>query len=349
VIVEINNREIKVPFDEKFLTKIKNRVDQLIAEVDPKEHSLDENFKSFLLSAILFRFNEVGKRDLKILENTLHEMREVILMFSRHKDKAKISVFGSARTPEGHPLFNLASKFAELAVKSGFMIITGAGPGIMKAGNVGAGPRNSFGLGLKLPFENSNPVFAANPDNLTNFKYFFTRKLSFFNESDAIAALPGGYGTMDELFQGMTLIQTGKIKIVPIVLLEEEGGTFWRGWEDNIIQNFVKPGYISHYDMALHKIFHDPQEAVTYVKNFYKVFRSYNKKDEVVEIELNKKLSEEEIEKVHELLFRLKWHTSIKLIETIDHDAYQTYLYKTSFSSRDYSKLKALIDLVNTF
>ncbi len=336
---------------EKIIHMLDHLINEVLQELNPETPEREEQIRSFVLSAILYSSSNFSNKDMRLLENTMHEVRAALNLFRKHRDRRKISIFGSARTKLDDPLCIQTVELAKYAVKNGFMVITGGGPGIMHAGNLGAGARNSIGLGLKLPYENGNAVFDHYPDHLLNFRYFFTRKLMFFNESDAFVTLPGGYGTMDELYQGLTLIQTGKKKLMPIVLLDQPGGKFWKKWENTTIENLVKPGYINHYDLALHKIFYDAHDAVDYIRNFYKNFCSYttDKKTNTVTIEFKICLTTEELLLINELLFRVKWHTSFTLHKEIDHGGFLTYLYLTHFSDRDHSKLKALIDLVNTF
>ena len=169
--------------------------------------------------------------DFKMANRALKEMREAAEVFYPYRGCRKVSLFGSARTQPEECEYQMAVAFSRALRENGFMTITGAGPGIMAAGNEGAGAEDSFGLNISLPFEASANKFIAGDEKLINFNYFFTRKLSFVKEADAAVGLPGGFGTMDEIFEAMTLIQTGKATIYPIVLLDAKGGEYWKFWE----------------------------------------------------------------------------------------------------------------------
>ncbi len=213
--------------------------------------------------------------DLKLYNRALKEMRQASRVFAPYDDERKISIFGSARTRPDEPTFITAKEFAHRMREVGFMTITGAGPGIMEAAQAGAGRDGSFGLNIKLPFEQgANPTIAGD-DKLINFNYFFTRKLAFVKESDAIAGFAGGFGTMDELFEVLTLIQTGKAQVVPIVLIDPIGGTYWKTWERFVRDHLLRLGLISEEDFHLFKITTDLDEAVEEVSGFYRNFHSY--------------------------------------------------------------------------
>ncbi len=213
--------------------------------------------------------------DLKLFNRSLKEMRQASNVFGPYEAERKVSIFGSARTQPDEKEYQTALKFAEEIRDKGYMVITGAGPGIMQAGHEGAGREGSFGLNIKLPFEQgANPTIDGD-NKLINFNYFFTRKLSFVKESDAIVGLPGGFGTMDELFEVLTLIQTGKAQVVPIVLLDAPGGTYWKTWLQFVQDHLFRLGLISYEDFNLFMLTSDIEEAVEEVDRFYRNFHSY--------------------------------------------------------------------------
>src|SRR5260370_23323303 len=214
--------------------RLRQQFEALLAlpEADPHAAILRE------LVGAVFRLNEnrMETLDLKILHRTLKEMRYAFRLFRQYRHRRKVAVFGSARMPSGNPLYDLARRFARILAEQGFMVITGAGEGIMRAANEGAGRENSFGVNILLPFEQEpNPAIVADP-KLIHFKYFFTRKLFFARESHACAVFPGGYGTQDETVEFLTLLQTGKNKPHPILLVDLPGGAHWQPWEQ------VRPG-----------------------------------------------------------------------------------------------------------
>ncbi len=213
--------------------------------------------------------------DMKLFNRALKEMRKASQVFSPYVEERKISIFGSARTEPDEPEYEVAVEFGKRMREAGFMGITGAGHGIMGAAQKGSGRDNSFGLNINLPFEQSANATIDGDEKLINFNYFFTRKLAFVKESDALAALPGGFGTMDELFEALTLIQTGKAQIVPIVLLDKEGGTYWKTWFQFVQDHLFRLGLISEDDFSLFKMTTDVDEAVDEISRFYRNYHSY--------------------------------------------------------------------------
>ena len=199
---------------------------------------------------------------LKLVRSALKEMRHAYRTFSPYRGTRKVSIFGSARTPETDPDYHLARVFSRAIAEAGMMVITGAGDGIMKAGHEGPDVEKCFGLRIRLPFEvSANSVIDGDP-KLVNFRYFFTRKLMFMAHSDAVAVFPGGFGTQDELFEALTLIQTGKSHLIPIVLLEHEGGDYWKSWEEGCVLPLARRRLISPEDRGLYSIHTDAAAAV---------------------------------------------------------------------------------------
>jgi uncharacterized protein (TIGR00730 family) len=218
--------------------------------------------------------DRASRGDLKLLNSAIKELRFAFLVFSQYRHIRKVSVFGSARTPPEHPNYQLAADFAErMADIEQWMVITGAGPGIMEAANRGAGGEFSFGVNIRLPFE-----AAANPyvddARLINFKYFFTRKLMFLKESHAFALFPGGFGTQDETFELLTLTQTGKTTVHPIVLLEAPGFDYWQGWLDFVRGTLIERGMIAPDDLALFTHTTDLDVAAREITRFYANYHS---------------------------------------------------------------------------
>ena len=215
-----------------------------------------------------------GRGDMKLLASALKELRYCFKVFAQYRGRRKVTIFGSARTRPDHPAYQTAVAFAERIAAAGYMVITGAASGIMEAGHVGAGAADSFGLNILLPFEQqANPVILADP-KLMNLRYFFTRKLVFIKESDAVVLFPGGFGTHDEAFETLTLMQTGKSHIFPIVLVDEPGGDYWRHWQRFVETELLDRGYISPADRAFYKVTDSVEEAVEEVTNFYCVYHS---------------------------------------------------------------------------
>ena len=188
------------------------------------------------MHALKCRRDELEVLDLKVLSRAMAEFRYAARVFKPYRDRRKVSIFGSARTPETDPYYKMAVEFAGLLAKEGFMVITGAAEGIMKAGNAGAGADASFGVNILLPFEQAANTIIGDDPKLITFKYFFTRKLFFLMEASAVALFPGGFGTHDEGFETLTLIQTGKAPPMPFLLMELPGETYWESC-DGFVRN----------------------------------------------------------------------------------------------------------------
>jgi uncharacterized protein (TIGR00730 family) len=218
--------------------------------------------------------DRVSRGDAKLLASAMKELRYCFKVFNQYRGIPKVTIFGSARTKPDHPAYAAAVAFGKRMADAGYMVITGAAAGIMEAGHVGAGREKSFGLNIMLPFESSaNPVILDDP-KLMNLRYFFTRKLVFIKESDAVALFPGGFGTHDEAFETLTLIQTGKSHIFPLVLVDEPGGTYWQLWQKFVEDAMMKPGYTSPEDRAFYRITDNIDDAVREVTQFYRVYHS---------------------------------------------------------------------------
>ena len=233
-----------------------------------------------MLHELLVTGVRIGRMDIepgefKLINRMLKELRVVEEVFHPWRHTRKVSIFGSARTNPDEPEYQAAVAFARRMREEGFMTITGAGPGIMAAGNEGAGREHSFGLNIVLPFESAANEFIDGDEKLINFNYFFTRKLAFVKETDALVGFPGGFGTMDEVFESLTLIQTGKSAIYPIVLVDAPGGTYWKFFEQFIRQHLLRQGLISETDFHLYKVTDNIEAAVAEITGFYRNFHSY--------------------------------------------------------------------------
>ncbi len=212
--------------------------------------------------------------DLRLMRTALKEMRWACRVFSKFRGIRKVTTFGSARTPPGSPAWEQARTFAARITELGYMVITGAGPGIMEACQMGSGRERSFGINIRLPFEQQpNPVIGDDP-KLINFKYFFTRKLFLMKEADAVVLFPGGFGTHDEGFEALTLIQTGKAPVVPVVFIETPDGHYWGTWREYVEQHLRDQGLISPSDMDLFRVTDDVDDAVAEIVRFYRCYHS---------------------------------------------------------------------------
>ncbi|MEO0444740.1 MAG: TIGR00730 family Rossman fold protein [Verrucomicrobiota bacterium] len=278
-----------------FQAKIKS----LLRDWDSKGRK-DRYIAELINEVLRLRKDDSAELDLKIITKAFKELRYANSVFASYRTTRKVSVFGSARTNPDEPEYKAALEFSRRLVEEGFMIITGAGPGIMAAGNEGAGEGESFGLRIQLPFEAGANEFITGDDKLINFRYFFTRKLSFVKEADAIALFPGGFGTMDEGFESMTLIQTGKAELFPIVMVDAPGGSYWKSFYQFIKEHLLRLGLISDEDLNLFKVTDSVDEAVDEILQFYRVFHSYRYVGDDLYIRLNHGISEEAIEKLND-------------------------------------------------
>lgn len=251
----------------------------------------EDLLSEMMVTAVRLSRDGVLPGDFKLMNRALKEMRAAELVFESWRKFRKVSVFGSARTKPDEAEYQAAKEYAAMMRERGFMTITGAGPGIMAAGNEGAGAADSFGLNISLPFEADPNEFIAGDPKLIDFNYFFTRKLSFVKESDGAAGFPGGFGTMDEVFEALTLIQTGKAKVYPIVLVDAKGGTYWKFWEQFVKDHLLRLGLISESDLSLIRVTDDLDEAVEEVAGFYEVFHSYRYVGKRLVLRLMKRLS----------------------------------------------------------
>ncbi|MBI1823889.1 MAG: TIGR00730 family Rossman fold protein [Nitrospirae bacterium] len=217
---------------------------------------------------------DADRLDMKILATTLRELRYAFKIFAPYRKNRKVSIFGSARTGEEDPDYKMAFKIGEALAKNDFMVITGAGDGIMKAAQGGAGAEKGFGVNIMLPFEQSANLFIEKDPKLVTFKYFFTRKLIFIKETDGVILFPGGFGTHDEGFETLTLLQTGKRDPLPVVLVENPNRPYWTKWKEFLENCLLDRGLISQDDLHLFKIVTGVDDAVKEITSFYKNYHS---------------------------------------------------------------------------
>lgn len=237
--------------------------------------------------AKLILSDDINDYDRKLIVNTVSEMYETARMMQDIRTTPKITVFGSARTKADHPDYKLCVEFGKVAASVGYKIITGAGPGIMEAAPEGAGAENSVGVSVELPFEEGVNSVIQESKHLITYKYFFTRKLAFVRESDAIVLFPGGFGTMDEAFETLCLLHTGRTMPVPLVLMDSEGSDYWDKFLAYIKDGLLDTGNISENDLYIFRRFHDATDAMDYINNFYRRYHSMRYKGNDVLITLN--------------------------------------------------------------
>jgi uncharacterized protein (TIGR00730 family) len=265
------------------------RVRQLVADWGAEKSP--ELVEEIIITALKMARDKMGTGDLKLMNRSLKELRYAAKVFSGYRQFRKVCVFGSARTPPSEAQCQVAEEFSREMVAHNYMIITGAGDGIMGAAQKGAGREKSFGLNIRLPFEQHANATIEGDRKLINFNYFFTRKLNFVKETHAFALFPGGFGTMDEGFEVLTLMQTGKGRIIPVVLLDRPDGTYWQTWMKFLTDHLFKFGYVGEEDFHLFKIVPNVAEAVREILHFYSVYHSSRWVGEQLVIRLSRKLS----------------------------------------------------------
>jgi len=227
-----------------------------------------------IASAVKLLDEDADRRDVRVINSAVKELRYAAKVFGPYRGRRKVTVFGSARTQPGTPEYDAAVAFGKAIVKDGFMVITGGGEGAMGAVQRGAGRQSSFGLNIRLPFEQEPNIEIAGDRKLINFKYFFTRKLCFMKESDAIALFPGGFGTHDEGFEALTLMQTGKAQPKPVVFVDAPRGTYWKTWWRFVEDQLLGRDLISREDLALLKVTDSVEDACDEIRRFYRNYHS---------------------------------------------------------------------------
>ncbi|VTS00177.1 LOG family protein [Tuwongella immobilis] len=296
--------------------------------------------------------DHASRGDVKLLRTALAELRYSFKVFAGLKSERKVSIFGSARTRPEAVSYQQALEFGRKISEQNYLVITGAASGIMEAGHRGAGRDNSIGLNIMLPFEQrSNDIIHGDP-KLMHLKYFFTRKLLFMKESDAVVLFPGGFGTHDEGFEVLTLVQTGKSQLVPIVLVEEPGGSYWQRWRDLVEDEMLTDGMISPMDKALYKITESVDEAVEEVTNFYRVYHSmrYIRKDLV--LRLQRPISDATLERIRREFQDIVAGGTFELVPAHPSEANEPALrdlprLRFRFDRHAHGRLRMLIDVLN--
>jgi uncharacterized protein (TIGR00730 family) len=291
--------------------------------------------------------------DVRVIQTALRELRFAFKLFAPYAQVRKVTIFGSARTAPTRPEYQQAVDFGRKIVQAGFMVITGAGPGIMQAGHEGAGPENSFGANIRLPWEQSaNPIIREDK-KLVTFKYFFTRKLIFIRHSDALALFPGGFGTMDEGYEALTLMQTGKSQLMPLVLIDRPGGAYWKTWDKHVREHLLRDELISPEDLCLYQITDDTDQAVKIITRFYRNFHSTRFVKDLFVIRLKHAPSDSALEAMNEDFADINTGAPIKRIEPTpeeveDNEHVDLPRIAFNFNRKDYGRLRQMIDVLNS-
>ncbi|ROR03342.1 LOG family protein [Desulfosoma caldarium] len=330
-------------------------IDPLIEELMDRAGGVQHRglVREMILAALKAGQESRSLLDLKLMNTTLKEMRFTAKIFGPYRHKRKVTVFGSARTGPHEPMYVMAREFGQALAASGFMVITGGGPGIMQAANEGAGPEHSFGVNIRLPFEQTmNPVVHQTPRSIT-YKYFFNRKVAFLKEADGVALFPGGFGTMDEAMETLTLLQTGKHNPVPLVFLEAPEGTYWVRFIQFLKDELLSRGLISPSDFHLFRRIPSVKGAVNEIRRFYRRYHSLRYTRDGLILRLSQPLpsgAEDDLRRDFQDILRPGG--TIRLGPPLEEEkdepdcAGLSHLY-VDFHRRDFGRLRQFIDAVN--
>ena len=332
--------------------ELKRRIDDLIAF---KGGGHNEDLVGDIILQALKILNDVeGRGDVRVIATAVRELRYAFKLFAPWAGTRKVTVFGSARTAPSKQEYLQAVDFSRRIADSGWMIITGAGPGIMQAGHEGAGPERSFGANIRLPWEQSANPIIQDDKKLITFKYFFTRKLTFVRHSDAIVLFPGGFGTLDEGYEALTLMQTGKAKLMPLVLMDRPGGAYWKTWDKHVREHLLRNGLISPDDLNLYHITDNCEEAVKFITRFYRNYHSMRFVRDLLVIRLQHRPAESAIQGLNEDFADIIAAGHIETMEATpeereDHQFPNLPRLGFEFNKRDYGRLRELLDVLNSF
>ena len=327
-------------------------IDALLERADTGRPEDSGLIKELVVSALRLGRERYTRGDVKIANSALKEMRYSFQVFGPFRQTPKVSIFGSARTAPDHPDYILAREFAAAMAAQGWMSITGAGPGIMTAGIEGAGPDNSFGVNILLPFEPAASHSIANDPKLINYRYFFTRKLAFMKESHGFALFPGGFGTMDEGFELLTLMQTGKALLAPVVMMDAPASTYWERWRAFIVDEFLENGLISPEDMNLMRFTSSIEEAVHEICTFYATYHSSRYVHRDLVIRTHRRIGDDELVALNDEFSDIVESGRIDRAEAHRHEieddeALDKERLSFRFDRHHFARLRQLIDALN--
>ncbi len=331
---------------------LKDRIRALIpdAEITPNADLVAD-----IIENALKLLKEVPDRgDVKVIQTAVRELRYAFRLFAPYAEKRKVTIFGSARFQANKVEYQQAVDFGNKIAAAGFMVITGAGPGIMQAAHEGAGPEMSFGANIRLPWEqNPNPVI-EHDKKLVTFKYFFTRKLTFLRHADALVLFPGGFGTLDEGYEALTLMQTGKSRVMPLVLIDRPGGTYWKTWDKQVREHLLRNQLISPEDLCLYQFTDSTDQAVRWITRFYRNYHSSRFVKDLFVIRLRNTPTASAISALNEDFADIVRGPNMQVIpptaaELEDHDCVELPRLAFGFDRRSYGRLRQMIDVLNTW
>ncbi len=302
----------------------------------------------------IYRFGQdrASTGDLKIINSALKELRYAFKVLRPYRNIRKVAMFGSARLKANHPAYAMGKEFGSLMAKANWLVIPGAASGIMKAGHEGAGREASIGLNIRLPFEQGANTIIAEDKKLITCKYFFTRKLLFIKESHATALFPGGFGTLDEGFESLTLVQTGKSDPRPIIFVDTPRGSFWRPMIKFFEERLVGRGMISSSDQSIYQVTYSAEDAARQILQFYRTYHSIRYVGEKLAMRLQQKLPEAEVERLSKEFGDILVSGSIKQVDALAEEADEPQIAQLPrlvmrFNRRDFGRLIQLIHKIN--
>ena len=335
------------PFEQDHTVAL---VEELLDELGVRKNR--DLVRRLVLSALRLAGDETDRLDLKIVGTALAEMGDGFRMFAPYHDVPKLTIFGSARAAPSDQLYGLARELARKMADAGWMVVTGAGPGIMAAGNEGAGPEMAIGVNIRLPFETEPNAWIASNKKLVDMKYFFTRKLMLMKESTGFACLPGGFGTLDEAFELLTLVQTGKAEPAPIVLVDVAGGEYWRGWQRFVVDQVYGHRLADPADTNLYRITDDVGEAIEELLAFHRNYHSRRFVGDRMVIRLRHTPSEEDLARLSADFAdicspRGIWRTEPLAAERASDDQLELPRIALEFDRTHHGRLRQLINELN--
>ena len=323
----------------------------------PTEHAPETGESQWLIDEIKetadkFARDNASRGDLKIVSRALRELRYAFKVFKPYRRHRKVTVFGSARTEPDHVTYQQAVDFGRIMAEAGWYVVTGAGGGIMEAAHVGAGRKMSMGLNIMLPFEQEANYVINDDEKLVNLKYFFTRKLLFVKEVHAVVLFPGGFGTQDELFETLTLVQTGKRDLMPIVCVDEPGGGYYSDWLKFIRSRLHRTGLISADDLSLVKVTDNVDDAFDEIMRFYHVYNSMRYVRDELYLRLHHDVDDDLLERLNTEYADILEKGTIRRVEAHDFESDDEHLVDLPrlalhFNRRDIGRLRQMVDRIN--
>ncbi|NLY12117.1 MAG: LOG family protein [Gammaproteobacteria bacterium] len=328
------------------------KVDELLRMAVPPTSPNLELYREMMLTVARMAEADRNRWDAKIMLQTLREMEDSFSLLERFKRRRKVTVFGSARTAPDDPLYQQAKELGEILARRNLMVITGAGGGIMAAAHEGAGLENSLGLNIRLPFEQGANETVNGTGNLLTFHFFFLRKLFFVKEADALVLCPGGFGTLDEALEVLTLIQTGKSPLVPVVLLDQEGGTYWDKALAFMREELADKNYILPSDLRLMRQVRTPHEAGLEIARFYRNFHSTRWTRGTFVLRMNHPLNDNALETLHKEfadICNTGGYTQVPYCPELHNEPEfcNQFRLEFAFNGRDHGRLRELVDFIN--